>query len=116
MLRWAGLGTLVTGVAIIGVGIASLAQRHAAFSLGVGAVLVGYGSAVALAGWFGCRGRAVTTGPMVAFALLHVASLLSFATYSWWTIPLTIIPLATLVMAVLARANLHRRASEAVSK
>lgn len=107
-LRFAGLGTLLTGIAIIGVGIASLAQLHAGFSLGVGAMLLFYGGAVIVAGWFGYRERPGATGPMVAFALLHIASLLSFASYSWWTIPLTAIPLATLVLAVLARANLHR--------
>ena len=68
------LGAALSGVAVVGVGIASVASAHAGFSLGIGAVLIGYGLLVLFGAWLGVRRSPWARGLIVAPALLHIAT------------------------------------------
>ena len=71
-------GAALSGLAIVGAGIGSMAARHAGFSLGIGAVLIGYGALVLFGAWLGVRRSAWARGLIVAPALLHIATAVSF--------------------------------------
>lgn len=70
-------GAAFSGVALVGIGIASLASNHALFSAGIGAVLIGYGLVVCLGAWLGWRRHPLARGLIVAPAILHVATAIS---------------------------------------
>lgn len=72
------VGAALSGVAIIGIGIGSMAAAHAGFSLGIGAVLIAYGALVSLGAWLGARRSPWARGMIVAPALLHIATAVSF--------------------------------------
>ena len=72
------LGATLSGVAIVGVGIGSMASANAGFSLGIGAVLIGYGALVLCGAWLGLRRSRWARGMIVAPALLHIATAVSF--------------------------------------
>lgn len=72
------LGAAVSGLGIVGVGIGSMAARNAGFSLGIGAVLIGYGALVLFGAWLGLRRNSWARGMIVAPALLHIATAVSF--------------------------------------
>lgn len=71
------VGSTVAGLVVIGIGIASLFANHAAFSAGIGAVLVGYGLLVLLGPFFGIRRSPIARALIVAPALLHTATAVS---------------------------------------
>ena len=68
------VGAAVAGLGIVGVGVGSIAAAHAAFSLGIGAVLIGYGLLVLFGAWLGARRNPWARGLIVAPALLHIAT------------------------------------------
>ncbi|RMB58859.1 hypothetical protein [Tessaracoccus antarcticus] len=70
-------GAALSGVGIVGVGVGSIAAAHAAFSIGIGAVLIGYGLLVAFGAWLGARRNPFARGLIVAPALLHIATVAS---------------------------------------
>ncbi len=72
------VGAAVSGFGIIGVGIGSVAAANAGFSLGIGAVLLGYGALVLFGAWLGLRRNPWARGMIVAPALLHIATAVSF--------------------------------------
>ncbi len=72
------VGAAVSGVGIVGAGVASMAAAHAGFSLGIGAVLISYGALVLFGAWLGLRRSAWARGMIVAPALLHIATAVSF--------------------------------------
>lgn len=72
------LGATLSGVGIVGVGIASIASANAGFSLGIGAVLIAYGALVLFGAWLGFRRNSWARGMIVAPALLHIATAVSF--------------------------------------
>ncbi len=72
------VGAGLSGMGIIGVGIASMASANAGFSLGIGAVLISYGALVLFGAWLGVRRSAWARGMIVAPALLHIATAVSF--------------------------------------
>ncbi len=72
------VGAALSGVGIIGVGIGSMAAAHAGFSLGIGAVLIAYGALVLCGAWLGLRRNSWARGMIVAPALLHIATAVSF--------------------------------------
>lgn len=74
------IGAAASALAIIGVGVASLLSGHAAFSGGIGAMLVGYGLVVGLGAWLGLRRHPLARGLIVAPALLNLATSLSLLT------------------------------------
>ena len=67
----------MSGLAFVGVGIASIVDAHAGFSLGIGLVLIGYGAVVLLGAWLGLRRSPWARGLIVAPALLHIATAVS---------------------------------------
>lgn len=71
------VGAAVSGLALVGIGIASLASNHAMFSAGIGAVLIGYGLVVLLGAWLGWRRHPLARGLIVAPAILHIATAVS---------------------------------------
>ena len=83
--RPVGLGVAVTGtalssLALIGMGMASIAARWAVFGWGIGIVLIVYGLLVGAGAWLGVRRWPFARGLMVAPALLHLATAVSLAT------------------------------------
>lgn len=72
------LGAAFSGFGIVGVGIGSVAAAHAGFSLGIGAVLLAYGALVLFGAWLGVRRNPWARGMIVAPALLHIATAVSF--------------------------------------
>lgn len=72
------LGAAFSGFGIVGVGIGSIAAANAGFSLGIGAVLIGYGALVLFGAWLGVRRNSWARGMIVAPALLHIATAVSF--------------------------------------
>lgn len=103
--RAAAVGTALAGVTFVSLGVAALAQQHAAFSLGVGIVLVAYGLLVCAIAWFGWRGATFASGAMIAAGLLHLATAASYATGDgwFWAVLIAIVPLVTVILAVLGR-------------
>lgn len=99
------LGTILAGMAFVGVGIGSVVVRAALFSWGVGAMLVLYGGLLILVGWSAWRGYAFATGAMVATALLNTATVGSYATGTMWYLPaiMLILPVTTLIAAIWLR-------------
>ena len=71
------LGAALSGLGILGVGIGSIAASNAGFSVGIGLVLIGYGSLVLLGAWLGYRRSPWARGLIVAPALLHIATAVS---------------------------------------
>lgn len=71
------LGATLSGIAVVGVGVGSMAVSGGAFSLGIGAVLIGYGALVLCGAWLGLRRSPWARGMIVAPALLHVATAVS---------------------------------------
>lgn len=72
------LGAALSGLAIIGFGIGSIASANAGFSWGIGAVLLAYGALVLFGAWLGVRRTPWARGMIVAPALLHIATAVSF--------------------------------------
>lgn len=72
------VGAAVSGFGIIGVGIGSVAAANAIFSLGIGAVLLAYGALVLFGAYLGLRRNSWARGLIVAPALLHIATAVSF--------------------------------------
>lgn len=72
------LGAALSGAGIIGVGIGSIASAHAGFSLGIGAILIAYGALVLFGAWLGLKRSRWARGMIVAPALLHIATAVSF--------------------------------------
>lgn len=72
------LGAALSGIAVVGVGVASIVDARAGFSLGIGAVLIGYGLVVLLGAWLGYQRSPWARGLIVAPALLHIATAVSF--------------------------------------
>lgn len=71
------LGATISGLGIVGVGAASIADARAGFSIGIGAVLIGYGLLVLAGAWLGLRRNPWARGLIVAPALLHIATAVS---------------------------------------
>lgn len=71
------LGAALSGFGIVGVGIGSIIGAHASFSVGIGAILIGYGALVLLGAWLGVRRSPWARGLIVAPALLHIATAVS---------------------------------------
>lgn len=108
--------TVLTALAIIGIGIASVIANSGVFGIGVAAVLVLYGTAMLAFAWFTAQGRGWALGLIVASSLLHlfvVGSFLTTEDRAQFTGTLIVAPfvLATLVTAVLAvgRGELDKR-------
>lgn len=74
------VGTALSALALVVMGVASIASRWALFGVGIGVVLIVYGLLVGVGAWLGIRRLALARGMMVAPALLHLASALSLAT------------------------------------
>lgn len=71
------IGTALSSLAVIGIGVASIAARFATFGIGIGIMLIVYGVLVGLGAWLGLKRIALARGLMVAPALLHLASAIS---------------------------------------
>ncbi len=71
------LGAALSGLAFVGVGVGSIVDARAGFSLGIGLVLIGYGLVVLLGAWLGVRRSPWARGLIVAPALLHIATAVS---------------------------------------
>lgn len=71
------LGAALSGIGIVGLGVASVVDARAGFSVGIGAVLIGYGLLVLLGAWLGYRRSPWARGLIVAPALLHIATAVS---------------------------------------
>lgn len=115
--------TALTGLAVIGIGVASLVANSRTFGLGVGAMLAGYGALLLLIAWMTLRGHAWALGLIVASSLLHACAVGSFLTSqdrSQVIGMLIVAPfvLATLITSVLAvgRHELERAAAPDVAQ
>ena len=100
-------GEVVTGGAILGVGIGSNASNPQTFATGVMAVLVLYGLMLIGFAWAASRGHGWALGLIVASSLLHALSVGSFLTSDdrgQFVLMLVVAPfvLATVVTSVLA--------------
>lgn len=72
------IGAGISSLAILAIGIGSLAAGHAGFSLGIGLMLIAYSLVVALGSWLGLRRHILARGLIVAPALLNLATSISF--------------------------------------
>lgn len=79
-------------------GVLALTARTGALSAGVGGVLLGWAAVLAWVGWAFFRGRRWSRGPLVAAALLHLASFAGFVPSQ----PLALIPAAVALATVVA--------------
>jgi hypothetical protein len=97
----AAAGSLLVGLALIALAVASLAAGHGGFSGGVGIALIVYGVAMAggaLALW---RGNIFGRGPVVALALLNVVAGYTFTESAPWVWLLVAVSAVTVVGASL---------------
>lgn len=99
--------TAVAGLAIVGIGLGTVAANARTFGLGVAAVLVGYGLMLLLVAWAVTKRQHWALGLVVASSLLHllvVGSFLTTADRAQFVGSLLVLPvvLATVVTAVLA--------------
>ena len=76
----AAILTLVTGLAFVGVGVASVASNSGVFGIGVAAMLIGYGVGLGAIAWATARGHRWALGMIVASSLLHALAVGSFLT------------------------------------
>lgn len=105
----AGWLTALVALAAVVVGVLSLAQRHGVFSFGIGAMLVLYALGLGFLAWGAIKGRAWSTGPVTAAAVLHVMVAASLAQDSTrWVLLLGVLALVTAGFAVLARRDFER--------
>lgn len=71
---WVALvGAAITGLVVVGFGVASVASDHAVFSWGIGLFLVVYGAFVCLGAWLAWKRNSLARGLIVAPGLLHIA-------------------------------------------
>ncbi len=78
------VGAALAGTALVGLGVASLASGHGAFSGGVAAMLVAYGAGLAAAAWGLWRLSVLGRGPVVALSLIDVVAGYTFTGASPW--------------------------------
>lgn len=79
---------------------AALAVGGSTLGVGVAAFLLLWGLFVAAASWFLLRARPWARGPVVAAALIHLASMVSFGAHQPWAWLGAAIALGTVVAAV----------------
>jgi hypothetical protein len=89
----AALGTAAMAVLLVVLAVASLASGHGSFSGVIGVAVACYGLLLAAAAWGLWRGWGFARGPVIATALLNLATAVSMAAAA---------PLAWLVAALAA--------------
>ena len=80
--------------------VAALAAGGGTFGVGVASFLALWGAAVAVVSYFLARGRPWARGPVVAAALIHLASMVSFAANQPWAWAGAAVALATVIATV----------------
>lgn len=78
-LAIAVIGTALTSLALLAVGIGSIMSRFSRFGMGIAGVLVLYALLVATGAYLGWRRHRAGLGIMLAAALLHLAAAVDFA-------------------------------------
>lgn len=73
------VGSALSAIALMGIGIGAMVSRGAVFGVGVGIMLIVYGLFVGLGAYLGFRRSGLARGLIVAPALLHLASCASLA-------------------------------------
>ena len=99
--------TALTGLAAVGIGMATLVVNSRLFGAGIAAVLVVYGASLMLIAWLVLKRHAWALGIVVAASLLHlmvVGSFLTTTDRSQFVGSLVVAPfvLATVIASVLA--------------
>ena len=99
--------TALTGLAAVGIGVATLVVNSRLFGAGIAAVLVVYGASLMLIAWLVLKRQAWALGIVVAASLLHlmvVGSFLTTTDRSQFVGSLVVAPfvLATVIASVLA--------------
>lgn len=110
----AAAGSVVVGLVIVALAGASLASGHGDFSGAVGAMLLVYGVAVAIAGWGLWRLSIFARGPVLATALLHVAVAFSYTPdtpLAWVLLIISAVSAAGVVLPSTTRALKGGRAA-----
>jgi hypothetical protein len=97
----AAAGSLLVGLLLIGLAVASLAAGHGGFSGGVGIALVVYGAAMMAGAWALWMGSIFGRGPVVAMAVLNLFAGYTFTGSAPWVWGLVAASAITLVAAAL---------------
>ncbi len=107
----AAAGSLLVGVALIALAVASLAAGHGGFSGGVGIALIVYGVAMGASAFALWKGSIFGRGPVVAMALLNLVAGYTFTASAPWVWLLVAVSAATVVCAALPSTSraLHLR-------
>ena len=102
-------GSLLVGLALIGLAAASLAAGHGNFSGGVGIALIVYGLGMVGSAYALWRGSILGRGPIVAMALLNLVAGYTFTPSAPWVWLLVVVSAATLVAAALPSTSRNLR-------
>ena len=110
----ATLGTLVTAIVFLVVGIGSLLVNNGVFSAGIAAMLIVYALALGAIAWLNDRGLGLATGAVVASSLLHVLVGISTArgSHRWWIWIFVALAVVTLAAAVRQHLAQLRQATD----
>lgn len=107
----AATGSLLVGLALIALAVASLAAGHGGFSGGVGIALIVYGVAMGAGAFALWKGSVLGRGPVIAMALLNLVAGYTFTASAPWVWLLVAVSAATVVGAALPSTSraLHLR-------
>ncbi|WP_245935240.1 hypothetical protein [Acidipropionibacterium virtanenii] len=99
----AAWSTWLSALALAGVGVGSVVAGHGRFSIGVGAMLIGYAMIVALIAWWVVRRVAWADGPLVASGTLHLVVVISLMASGAprWVLVLAVLAGVAVVTALL---------------